>query len=377
MSSTTLDHPDPTTERADPDRSQIVADTLITCYQLVRARRYAQADALLANIRTLQMSPRQELRVIFVRATVDLRLGRLPNACEQLIKGVRQAERVDDFGALAQLAFVYASALRELGQSYGAERFSMSALDAWRLYADPERADEEDSRFELDTLIQLNQLYFFSGKFVQAERVFRSARKVAQRASIPPLRRGNLAWIEALFYRWQSEPGRALDAGMRALAVIDEHAPPLERARLRTLLTDIALDLAERDGSGAADGPSYHFLGVAESYMSAARIGLNAERDPFALGLGKLADARLARLTNRNVNRLATIDAVAHMAMDYGDSTVLGQVWTARGDEYLALGQSGSARTCYQEAVDILTQARMQGHSVWPLRALRRGGWDG
>lgn len=311
-----------------------------------------------------------------MRASVELGLQKLPSACELFIKGMRDAERAEDFGALAQFAMLYATALRELGQPRAATHYCAAALDAWRLYADPESADADDSRFELDTLILLNQLYFFSGKFVRAERVFHAARKVAQRVSMPPLRRGNLAWIEALFYRWRAQPGRALDAGMAALAIVDMHATVLERSRLRTLLADIAMDLAERDGSGALGGLSYHFLGIADTYMSAARAGLATAGDHFARGLGTLTDARLARLTNRNVDRLAMIDGVARMAMEYEDRTVLGQVWHARGDEYLALGQPGSARTCYQKSVDMLKAAHMQGHSVWPRRALRREGWD-
>ena len=372
MSSTTLDHPDPTSERTDPARSNRAADELVACYGMVRRREYEEASKVLAAVEPLEKSPKQALRVVYMRALTSLGLKKLPVGCDLLAEGLDQAEQCDDFGALAQLAYLYATTQRELGQPVVAARHAEVALEAWRLHIGAEPTDGQDTLFELDLLILLNQLYFFSGQFARAERVFRAARRVALRASVPPVRRANLAWIEALFHRWRSEPGRALDCGLRALAALDEHGTLLERSRLRTALADMAMDLAEHTGSRTNGGAGQHFLGLADTFMRDSLRGLRAEGDLFALGLGQLASARLARLTRRNVDRLRLIDGVANLAMAYGDRTVLGQVWSARGDEYLARDERGSAVACYLEALDILKEAHMQAHGVWALRALRR-----
>lgn len=371
MSATTLDHPDPDTERSDPDRSERAADELVTCYGMVQRCEYDAASKRLAAAERLEKSPKQALRVLYMRALASLGQRALPAGCDLLAEGLDLAERVDDFGALAQMAYLYATTQRELGEQVIATRHTELALEAWRQYVGPDAADAQDTLFELDLLIQLNQLYFFSGRFTRAERVFRVARRVALRTTVPPVRRGNLAWIEALFHRWRSEPGRALDSGMAALAVLDEHGTLIERSRLRTALADIAMDLAERAESPTR-GVGPHFLALADSYLSEALPGLRAMDNPFAPGLGQLTSARLARLANHNVDRLRMIDSVGNMAIAFGNHTVLGQVWTARGDEYLAQGERGSAVTCYLEALDLLKGAQMQAHGVWALRALRR-----
>lgn len=372
MSSTSLDHPDPTAERMDPARSTRAADELIACYGMVRRREYEEADKRLSAVERLEKSPKQALRVLYMRATASLGMRALPAGRDLLAEGLEQAEHFDDYGALAQFAYLYATTQRELGEPIVAARHTELALEAWREYVGSDATDAQDTVFELDLLILLNQLYFFSGRFTRAERVFRVARGVAQRTSVPPVRRANLAWIEALFHRWRSEPGRALDCGLRALAVLDEHGTLLERSRLRTALADIAMDLVEHSDSPANGGVSQHFLGLAHTFLGDSLNGLRASGDLFALGLGQLANARLARLANRNVDRLGLIDDVGNVALALGNRTVVGQVWSARGDEYLAQGERGSAVYCYLEALDILKGAHMRAHSVWALRALNR-----
>lgn len=371
MSLTTLDHPDPVAERDDPARSGTVAAALTACYELVGRGEYEVADKRLDALTRMGKSPKQDLRILYMRATTLLRLNKLNDACALLDEGIEQSERFMDYGALAQLAYLYATAQRELDHPVVAARYCEVALEAWRLYLAGKSADQQDAIFELDALILLNQLYFFSGKYVQAESVFRVARRLAERSQIPPVRRGNLAWIEANFYRWRSEPGKALESAMAALTVLDEHGTLMERSRLRMVIADIAMDLAERYNSPAHDGANQHFLGLAETFVTASLDGLSVVGNPFALALTRLACARLYRLARRNVDRHKLIDGVGSFAIEAGDRTVQGQVWSARGDEYLDEGEYGQAVNAYLEAITLLKDADMQGHSVWAMRALR------
>ena len=371
MSTTTLDHPDPDGESTDPKRSALVAQALTACYDLVSSGRYADASRWLRTFQHMRKSPQQELRVLYMRATTALRQQVMPYAIALLSEGLDRAEQFDDMGAIAQFAYMYATTVRELGQYYNAARHAELAVTAWRDHIGPE-PDAADTKFELDALILLNQLYFFSGKFTRAEQVFRAALRIAQRKSVTPLRRANLAWIEALNERWRSRPGAALDSGMSALTVLDQVGKPLEQARLRTLLADIAMDQAERGDLPLRGGISDHFLSIAERYAVEAFPVLRSEGDPFALGLGQLMNARLARLTNRNLDRHQMIEAVARVSWQLGDRTVLGQTWIARGDEYLWQGEWGQAATCFQIALDSLKSAQLQAYSVMATRGLRK-----
>lgn len=352
-----------------------MADALTVCYELVRSGGYEEADKRLDALRRMEKSGKQDLRVLYMQATTALQLSRLNIACALLDEGLEQAERSNDHGALAQIAYMVATTQRELDHPVVAAHYCEVALEAWHLYlgsqlADQQLADQQDTLFELDVLILLNQLYFFSGKFTQSERVFRIARKLANRSVVPPARRASLAWIEAMFYRWRGEPGKALDRGMAALKVLDEHGTLLERSRLRTELAHISMDFAERD-SALSLGVNHHFLSLAETFTSAALDGLSQSDNPFALNLGRLVGARLYRLADRNVDRLKLIDSVGNFAIQAGDRTMLGQVWSARGDEYLTQGEYGQAVNSYLEAIATFKNEHMDAHSVWALRALR------
>ncbi|HKV85658.1 MAG TPA: hypothetical protein VJN88_13970 [Ktedonobacterales bacterium] len=370
MPSTTLDHPDPLWEYSDPDRSPSVADALTLSYGHLKRGEYALASRAIGPTQFLSMSRRQELRVFYMQAATSLRLGNFKRGLALLDEASAQALREGDHGALAQFAYMLADVSRELDSRDAAAVYCELALDAWNAHTQNQPADSSDGIFRLDVLISLALAHFYYGRFDPAERTLRAAKRLAGRIATPPVRRANLAWIEAMFQRWRGDAGGALTTAFQAYATLDLYGTRLECARLRTLMADIAMDLAVAGERSGLDATSQHFLGIADSQITPAFAYLEGAGDPLALGVTTLAQVRFARMARYDSPRLDDITRVERTAREYGDLTLLGQVWTARGDEHRARGERGSATNAYEQSLHTLKSAEMGALGVWARRAL-------
>jgi hypothetical protein len=173
-----------------------------------------------------------------------------------------------------------------------------------------------------------------------------------------------------MFQRFRGDAGSALTTSLRAYAILDLYGTRLECARLRTLMADIAMDLAVAGERAGLDATSQHFLGIADSHLAPALAYLEDAGDPLALGVTTLATVRFSRLAHFNSRRLDDIARVERTARQCSDLTLLGRVWTARGDEHRMRGEYSSATYAYQESLGTLKAAEMGALGVWARRAL-------
>ncbi|HEV2403863.1 MAG TPA: hypothetical protein VGR88_00340 [Ktedonobacterales bacterium] len=370
MPSTTLDHPDPLWEQDDPDRSPTVAEALKLSYGQLKRGEFELVSRTVGPTQFLSMSRRQGLRVYFLQATALLRLGKLQRGFDLLDEASAQALSDGDHGALAQFAYMLAEVSRELDSRNAAAGYCELALDAWSEHTNDQPADGGDSVFKLDVLTALALAHFHYGRYDMAERTVRIAKRLADRIAAPPTRRANLVWIEAMFQRFRGDAGSALTTSMRAYAILDLYGTRLECARLRTLMADIAMDLAVTGERAGLDATRQHFLGIADSHLTPALAYLEGAGDPLALGVTTLATVRFARMAHYNSSRLDDIARVERTARQCGDLTLLGRVWTALGDERRARGEYSSAIYAYQESLGTLKAAEMGALGVWARRAL-------
>ncbi|MGH2485168.1 MAG: hypothetical protein ACRDHE_04050, partial [Ktedonobacterales bacterium] len=370
MPSTTLDHPDPLWEQSDPARSPVVADALKLSYGHLKRGEYALASRAIGPTQFLSMSRRQALRVFYMQATTSLRLGRFEHGLALLDEASAQALSEGDHGALAQFAYMLADVARELDSRDAAAGYYGIALDAWSAHTHDQPADGADSAFQLDVLSSLALAHFYYGRYDAAERALRAAKRLAAQIAASPARCANLAWIEAMFQRWRGDAGAALTTSVRAYATLDVYGSRLECARLRTLMADIAMDLAMAGARAGLDATRQHFLGMADSHLDSALAYLEGAGDPLALGVSTLAQVRFARMARYNSPRLDDIKRVERTARQFGDLTLLGQVWTSRGDEHRARGERGPATHAYEQSLRTLKSAEMGALGVWARRAL-------
>ena len=73
-----------------------------------------------------------------------------------------------------------------------------------------------------------------------------------------------------------------------------------------------------------------------------------------------------------DVDRLAILEHQAQAARRLGDVGLLGEAFTALGDELAACGQSEAAQTCYRQVLGILDGSDLRALGAWAWRALHR-----
>jgi hypothetical protein len=156
------------------------------------------------------------------------------------------------------------------------------------------------------------------------------------------------------------------------LHALELYAPlnsPLNVARLRIVIADIALDIAQSFLPSSADVPS-NFIDLAATHLAQAMKANTMRIDPTGRALADLTYVRLSRLAGTNEDRLALLEAGARRASMLGDLPLLGQVQTSLGDELRHLGNMQAAIDLFGQAVDTLLQSDAPTYAIWPKRAL-------
>lgn len=186
------------------------------------------------------------------------------------------------------------------------------------------------------------------------------------------LRAAGLEWTVALVHRWQGDAAGGLTHALNAFRVYDETDQTGALARLRIVIADILLDLSTGMDEGRLNETRNSMLSSVGGHVLHALIHTRTMNDRAGEGMAKLAYTRYNRAVHGNEDRLGVIASVERMAEEIGGINLLGQVHTARGDEFSALGEAGSARQCYTQALDVFAKSDARALAIWPRRALLR-----
>jgi tetratricopeptide (TPR) repeat protein len=316
-------------------------------------------------------SLRQAVRAGYLVGNALAGMEDFADALECFDEALDGAARLGDWSAYVALTQHAGWASGQLYQYQSAAHYTALALRQLDAHAN-DRGVIVDPQAELDVIAAHASFQFMLGQFPSAVSALTRARVRAALTPATPLHQMTVDWIEALLQRWRGEPARALALAQRAADTLASSATlardVLSLGRIRGIVAEIALDLAERYPIAVDEHTRYVRLarrGLRDLSQIASGAGDDAGRV-----LATLGRARLDRVTNRNVDRTRALERALRRARDLGDTALVTQALTALGHEFAARGESESARTCYRRALAQVDGTDLRAMGIFPRRAL-------
>ncbi len=365
--------PDDPAWRTDQDYSADVAAALKAAYRHLRqgawqARAFVTAFADIRQFLDTRMARQQHLRVFYVISLATAAIGDFDTTLSWLDEAMLLAHGLHDVGALVDLLYLHGAANRgrnHMGEAANDYEVCLTLLRSENLFSTP-----LGPTVELELLTQLGGFAFYSGRFDAAERLLHEARTrtlLGSQIDSPRLTLATLDWLQALLYRWRNQPELALTPAQSAADVYIEIGSPPSAARIRAILADIELDLAERLPGGTAR--QRRITSAQDHLHLAIRLAREAQ-DTIGKQFVHLRAIRLDRLVQRDQSQLRRIEHVLRAARRFHDEAVLAEALTCLGDELITQGQRASALDQYRQVIDVLAGTQIPAVGVWAQRAL-------
>lgn len=367
---------------ADRDYSVSAAACLSQSYWLGSRGQYGGAIQLLLPLVKLPIAQSQAIRVYYYLGLWLAALGDYSTSTEYLDEAVTRVIRndtIDNMFAAAQIGHALGENHYHTLQCASATEYYTLALDALDMTADEADADVASDGWDLriTAMLRLASQYFLLSRFDEAMRALSAARTLlVNNPETPqsPFHRATFTWISALLSRWIDDPAAGIRNILETLAEYSRHDSPLNNARAHIVASDIILDLAERHGvasvSASAIAP---FIRLAEPYILRALQQTHALGDMSGEFMAGLTHIRLLRVTNnQDFDRCAILDSLILQAKHVHEPSLLGQAYTALGDELLHRNAPEQAGNCYRYALDALADTEIPAYGVFARRALLR-----
>jgi len=374
MPTTFLDVPYLLAEGSDPTTDLRVAAALKDAYTQIKQGKYRETLDTLKPVLSWPMSDRQFVRVHFMRGYAWSHLELFAYALDAFEEAYERAQRMSDLGASAQLAYLRGTNYYYSNQFGIASRCYNTALDTWHdLAIVPEKMTSGDFEFEIDTLIGLGIQQLWLAHYADAENRLLRAGALVTTMPDSAGQSARIEWTLALIQRWRGALRDAYRSARLALEVYELSSALNATSRLRTVLADILLDIADSYSPNIASSARARVLRQVEQHLTRALTEARQSHDLPSEGMVLLTYARYLRATNDQTHdRLAPVETAGQIALGLGDLALLGQAFTGRGDEFKFKGNSDSATKAYRNAIDILTKCGVVALAKWPQRSLRR-----
>lgn len=326
---------------------------------------YIFAYERIASLQGVSMSPEQRLRMDYLLALIFGAVGDTRRSLRHVDDAIERATMLKEHSAIPELLFLRSAMHRQLSDLTECAYDLRLALASLR---DLEAASSwTDPDLEATMLTSLAGMEFILGRFDTCDDLLTQTAALFVGESKPgALAAATVAWIRALLFRWRGQPDRALPQALAAADVYDREETYISAGRLHGIVADITLDLAKRFTESGRDS----FLTLAQQHIAVALDTAQLAQDKTGEALALLADARFARLSERDMDRKGAIEAVMRFADQNADASLLGQAYTALGSEFDSTGEQESALHCYRRAVSVLTNAEAIALALWPQRAL-------
>jgi tetratricopeptide (TPR) repeat protein len=362
--------------RAYPDYSVPVAAALDRAYVILfgpidSPRRYEAALHAVESVQNLPMCPPQRLRIDFVKSVVYANLSENVPSLEAIDEAIAGAEALQDTASLRDGLHFRGPILRRVSLLEQAAEDYQRALTLQRELG--EVIGAFDPVFELDLLSQLVGYTFYSGHYDAAEQTLEEAHTVAARTPrLSTSRKGKLLLArldlgEAHLLRWRGEAALALEPASRASAVFTELGSPSNAGRVESMLSDCALDVAERVAQGTHRDS---LLRLARRHIDLARAFAQEGEDQMSTWMIRLREARYSRLVRANEDRIAAILKIARLAQAVEDEVMLSEAFTFLGDELASQGEIESALNRYREAIAVMEGSEVPAQEKWARRSI-------
>ena len=146
-------------------------------------------------------------------------------------------------------------------------------------------------------------------------------------------------------------------------------------ARIHTALADVALDLAESAIARGEARAAEPLLNVALTHAQKGADKGEASFDKGGATLARLALVRHSLLTGRDLDRWGAITAAMKFAENTDEQPILALARTAQAQEFLAQGNSASARELLRRVIAMSATSEVPFVGEPAKVALRRLGW--
>jgi len=294
------------------------------------------------------------MRLHYALGSASIGLQDYSEGIIQLNEAIESASELPDPGAYAEMTYLAAGASGQLRSYRASAEYASIGVGILRALAKGQVSI--DVELELGELVMLVLSEFVLTRYTAALKHLQQARQLS--ASTPTSNRpaSSIAWMEALLCRGRGEPELALHYAIAATDIRAQDAESsstlAEVGRLNSLVTEIALDLAETLPASTSSTGRDAFLQLAHPYVKCAVQKAHQTSDNSGLCLALLAEARYDRVSGQNVNRVKRIEAVIQQGYQLDDIIILAGAYTELGREFAALGEAESALDCYRRALD-------------------------
>lgn len=366
-----VDMPDNLQWRSEPGYSPSVAQALRSAYAYIRQSRrdvgdYLNAYRAVHPCLRRRMSSHQFINTCYVLAMSYAAVNDHAAALHYLDDALELAIGLNDLADISRLAYLHGVVnfakfqLSECVDHLFTAREVLTTLS--------QRDDVSDPALELDILLYSSFSHFLLADFARAEQALRDGALLMPLISNQRLYVARGEWIFALLHSWRGQSDIALSRALAAAKLItSETHPPATYGRIGVLVTDIALNLAKALPTLGAQCELFNLAGV---HIQQALTYSRSAGDVNGEGLALLAAARHARESGGEQNVFAMLEMANHIACRTGDSVLLSQVFTERGDAFAALGEIESMYHCYRESLTALERSEANAYKMRARRAL-------
>lgn len=364
-------------ELSNPATDRHTAEALRIAYACSKLGNYQRTLDTLQHYLSRAMSDRQFIRVRYLGGFAWSQLGSFTLASEMLGEAYERVQRLDDLGASALISYVHGTNFYYSNKFGTASHWYRTTLDTWHsIGIEPTEMTSQDISFEANALVGLGLQRLWLADYDEAERLLIRAGAVLSvtsdpEGSVPQMAR--IKWTLALIQRWQGKLRDAYHHAREALDVYEVAGQPNAVSRLRTVLADILLDIAESYSTTLAATSLDRLFRPAKAHLDQAMQESKQAMDEASEGMAILTHARYLRATHdQNRDRVKPVETAGHMAIGSGDLSLLGQAFAGRADELALQGNYDAATTSYYNAIEILTKNGVPALARWPRRSLLR-----
>lgn len=371
--------PDDESWHDEPGYNPAVAEALRCAHQHLTGggqMAYLEAFNCIASILDVEMSSRQRLAVLFIAALTLATDDPPTQALAVIDDALDLALALDVERAQEDLLLLRASVNQAILQFPDAAADLRDCLNIITVQSETRDLTPTEFDTRLEAFLRLAGYEFLIGQHDRAAQLLDRA------AALIPRVPGNvkapllLAWTRALLLRWRGEYELALTQAMEAADGYAVHGPPAMAGRIRSIVGEIALDLAERCRNNHQPLASATFLALAEPYIVRA-VELAAADDHGATEtMAFITHSRYQLLKGEGEGRIAWLEELAQRGAENQDVAIVAQAYTQLGREYEAASNIGAAVSWYNKALAVLKESQMVALGIWAQRALWRLGGE-
>jgi tetratricopeptide (TPR) repeat protein len=372
----TLSMPDHPLWRREHQYSPAVAAALAHAYQAIgRPARgdlvaaYCQAESALLPCLRQPMSLRQRMLIGYILGLACMSTDRFALAAEHFDIALEVAMQLHDLHAGIELAHLNAQLYWHREELGTAARYASLSLEILRTPTGDETACIlADAELTLDVLARAALIDWFRGDYEHCMQFADLAGRMLGKTTTTSTSAAAVTWLHALLLQSRGDLEAALRQALAAAEVYERLGPVGSCTRIHTVVADIALDLADRFAPrGNHSSTAEAFITLAARYVSSALEFARSAQDDAGEGLALLASARLAGLRRDNVDRVVVLESVGWNAERLTDVALLGQTYTALGNELATQDQQDAALSCFRSAIHLLSTAGLSG-LAWRAR---------